>query len=88
MRLGTEIFSGDNGTVDNVDHNFFPLYGVAHRFNGFMDLFTIFPTDLNSSGLVNPYLFVTKTISPKLEISSNSHLFYTQKTTTTTINKN
>lgn len=86
--LGTEILSGDNGTVGDVDHNFVPLYGVAHRFNGFMDLFTIFPTDLNSSGLVNPYLFVTKTISPKLEISSNSHLFYTQKTTTTTINKN
>ena len=87
VRLGAEIFSGDNGTIGDVDHNFVPLYGVAHRFNGFMDLFTKFPMDLNSSGLVNPYLFVTKTISPKIEISSNSHLFYTQKSFVTTSNE-
>ncbi|WPR72790.1 alginate export family protein [Flavobacterium sp. NG2] len=87
IRLGAEILSGDRGTVETVDHNFVPLYGVAHRFNGFMDFFIKFPTDLNNSGLTNPYLFISKTISPKLEISSNSHLFYTQKTAVTATNQ-
>jgi Alginate export len=79
IRFGAELLSGDNGTVGLVDHNFVPLYGVVHRFNGFMDLFTKFPGDLNNAGLVNPYLFISKSINSKLEISSNNHLFYTQK---------
>ncbi len=79
IRLGAEVLSGDNGKVGLVDHNFVPLYGVAHRFNGFMDLFTKFPSDLNNAGLVNPYIFISKNINSKLEISSNNHLFYTQK---------
>ncbi|TDD94420.1 alginate export family protein [Flavobacterium cellulosilyticum] len=87
IRLGAEIMSGDNGTIGNVDHNFVPLYGVAHRFNGFLDLFTKFPADLNNAGLVNPYLYLTKVISPKWEVSSNSHLFYTQKTAILTPNQ-
>ncbi len=87
IRLGAEIFSGDNGTIENVDHNFVPLYGVAHLFNGFMDFFTKFPTDLNNSGLVNPYLFIAKSFNPKLEISSNSHLFFTQRTAVTLSNQ-
>jgi len=79
FRLGAEILSGDNGKVGLIDHNFVPLYGVAHRFNGAMDLFTKFPSDLNNAGLVNPYLFISKSINSKLEISSNNHLFYTQR---------
>ncbi|MFM2214162.1 MAG: hypothetical protein RL427_1425 [Bacteroidota bacterium] len=79
IRLGAEVFSGDDGTVGEVDHNFVPLYGVAHRFNGFMDLFTKFPGDLNNAGLVNPYLFITKTVSPKLEVGSYHHLYFTQQ---------
>lgn len=87
IKLGAEILSGDQGTIGNVDHNFVPLYGVAHRFNGFMDLFTKFPSEINNSGLANPYLFFTKKINSKIEISSNSHLFYTQQTAITTSNQ-
>ncbi|WP_162127256.1 alginate export family protein [Flavobacterium phycosphaerae] len=79
FRLGAEIFSGDKGTIGEKDHNFVPLYGVAHRFNGFMDLFTKFPGDLNNAGLVNPYLFIIKNITSKLEIGSYNHLFFTQR---------
>jgi hypothetical protein len=86
FRLGAEIFSGDKGTVGMVDHNFVPLYGVAHRFNGFMDFFTRFPIDVSNAGLVNPYFFISKSIGNKLEISSNNHLFYTQKTFVTSTN--
>jgi nucleoside diphosphate kinase len=78
IRLGAEILSGD-GAAGEKDHNFVPLYGVAHRFNGFMDLFTKFPGDLNNAGLVNPYLFLIKNITPKLEIGSYNHLFFTQR---------
>lgn len=87
VRLGAEILSGNNGTIGDVDHSFVPLYGVAHRFNGFMDLFIKFPSDVSNAGLVNPYLFFTKTISPKFDIGSNSHLFYTQRQFKTTANE-
>ncbi len=86
FRLGAEIFSGNNGTVGNIDHNFVPLYGVAHRFNGSLDFFTRFPSDLNNAGLVNPYFFITKSIGKKVEISSNNHLFYTQQNFLTATN--
>ena len=79
IRLGAEILSGDNGKIGQTDHNFVPLYGVVHRFNGFMDFFTKFPSDLNNTGLVNPYLFINKKLTDKIELSSNSHLFYTQR---------
>ncbi len=79
IRLGAEILSGGDGTVGLKDHSFVPLYGVSHRFNGFMDLFTRFPGDLNNAGLVNPYLFLCKNITPKLEIGSYNHLFFTQR---------
>ncbi|GIZ08861.1 alginate export family protein [Flavobacterium sp. UMI-01] len=88
IRLGAEIISGDNGTIGNVDHNFVPLYGVAHRFNGFMDLFTKFPNDVHSAGLFNPYAFFSKKITPKIELQTNHHLFYTQRSYTTTTNPN
>jgi len=91
FRLGAEVLSGDNGKVGTTDHNFVPLYGVAHRFNGFMDFFTRFPNDLNNAGLVNPYFFISKNIGTKVEISTNNHLFYTQRgfinTSNETLNK-
>ncbi|MDG2433429.1 alginate export family protein [Flavobacterium sp.] len=86
IKLGAEILSGDNGKIGAIDHNFVPLYGVAHRFNGSLDYFTRFPTDLNNAGLVNPYFYISKTINSHLEISSNNHLFYTQKSFVTAAN--
>ncbi|AWG20124.1 hypothetical protein FFWV33_00605 [Flavobacterium faecale] len=87
IRLGAEILSGDKGKISDVDHSFVPLYGVAHRFNGFMDIFTKFPSDLSNAGLVNPYLFINKKLTDKVEISSNNHLFYTQRSFHTTTNQ-
>jgi len=79
IRLGVEVFSGDNGEVKSLsDHNFVPLYGVAHRFNGNMELFISKPKDFGNAGFVNPYLFVIKNISPKVELRGDFHLFYSQ----------
>lgn len=82
VRLGVEIFSGDDDShiTSNrtVDHNFNALYGVAHRFNGSMDFFTRFPADLGNAGLINPYLFVIKNVGKKVELRSDFHLFYSE----------
>ncbi len=98
IRLGAEVFSGNNAEKPSAsDHNFVPLYGVAHRFNGNMDFFTTFPSDLNNAGLINPYLFFTKNAGKKVQFRSDFHLFYSEnnfinkvvynkKTTTETIN--
>jgi hypothetical protein len=79
VRIGAEVLSGDDNTKTNVtDHSFDPLYGVAHRFNGHMDLFTSFPADLNKAGLINPYLFFTQSIGKKITAAAHFHLFYVQ----------
>lgn len=80
IRLGAEVLSGADGTNKNLskDNSFEPLYGVAHRFNGYMDFFTSFPKDLNNAGLVNPYLFLEKQLGAKLSIQAHFHLFYAQ----------
>jgi hypothetical protein len=79
-RLGAEIFSGnDNSLVSERDHSFVPLYGTAHRFNGSMDLITKFPNDVGGAGLVNPYLFLTQALSPKVDIRADFHSFYLQR---------
>jgi hypothetical protein len=96
VRLGAELFSGNNGKVTSTtNHNFLPLYGVAHRFNGNMDFFTNFPADVNNAGLFNPYLFFAKNAGKKLVFRSDFHLFYSEnnfvntvkvgKTTTSTL---
>lgn len=78
VRLGMEYFSGHDGTKPvTEDNNFVPLYGVAHRFNGNIDFFTAFPTDLNNAGLVNPYLFFQYQ-KDKWTFRFENHLFYSQ----------
>jgi hypothetical protein len=78
-RFGAEIFSGNNSTAVNTDHSFVPLYGVAHRFNGSMDLITKFPADVAGAGLVNPYLFLIKPLSSKIDIRADFHTFHLQQ---------
>ena len=79
-RIGAEIFSGNNNKqINKTDHSFVPLYGVAHRFNGSMDLITKFPGDVGDAGLINPYLFLIKSISSKFEIRSDFHTFHLDK---------
>jgi hypothetical protein len=79
-RIGVEVFSGnDNHVSEPTDGSFVPLYGVAHRFNGSMDLIVKFPNDVKGAGLVNPYLFLIQPILKKLEIRSDLHTFYLQQ---------
>lgn len=79
VRLGAEVFSGDDNKVTNLsDHNFVPLYGVVHRFNGSLEIFTSKPKDFGNAGLINPYLFIIKNIGKKAELRSDFHLFYSQ----------
>jgi len=79
-RLGAEIFSGNNNlTAIETDHSFVPLYGVAHRFNGSMDLITKFPSDVGGAGLINPYLFLIQPVTPKFDIRADFHTFHLQQ---------
>lgn len=58
FRLGLEYMSGQDSSLHlKEDKNFVPLYGVAHRFMGAMDVFDV-PGDFNNAGMVNPYLFI------------------------------
>jgi hypothetical protein len=76
-RLGAEIFSGNNNSsAITTDHSFVPLYGVAHRFNGSMDLITKFPGDVDGAGLINPYLFIIQPFAGKFELRADFHSFH------------
>lgn len=79
VRLGMELLSGDNPTTPaNHDHSFVPLYGVAWKFMGNMNLFARFPADVGNRGLANPYLFLIRRFSQKLSVRLDGHLFYSQ----------
>ncbi len=79
LRLGLEYFTGTgNDPVASTDHSFVPLYGVAHRFNGSMDLITRFPADVGGTGLINPYLFIIQALSKKIDIRADFHTFHSQ----------
>jgi len=79
LRLGAELLSGDKITASKqISHSFVPLYGVAWKFMGNMNLFTRFPADVNEKGLINPYLFVIQQLSSNLSLRSDAHLFYSQ----------
>jgi hypothetical protein len=79
IRLGLEYFTGSgNKTGLSTDKSFVPLYGVAHRFNGSMDLITKFPNDVGGAGLINPYLFLIKPLGAKFEIRADFHTFHLQ----------
>lgn len=78
-RLGAEIISGSSSQLaSDSSSDFDVLYGVTWKFNGNMNVFTRFPNDVNGKGLVNPYLFTTIPLNPKLSLRSDFHLFYTQ----------
>ena len=78
-RLGAEIISGTSSELNNSNSgNFDILYGVTWKFNGNMNVISRFPNDIGGKGLVNPYLFASIPINPKLSLRSDFHLFYTQ----------
>ncbi len=76
IRLGMEYMSGQD-SASTKDNNFVPLYGVAHRFMGNLDLFSSFPIDVNNGGIVNPYLFFQYQ-NKKTTVRCENHLFYSQ----------
>lgn len=79
FRLGAEVMSGNRrSTPSDINASFVPLYGVAWKFMGNMNLFTRFPTDVNQKGLVNPYLFMIYQAGDKLSLRADAHLFYAQ----------
>ncbi|MCE6989669.1 alginate export family protein [Dyadobacter sp. CY323] len=79
VRLGAEVLSGNKATIrPDVTNSFVPLYGVAWKFMGNMNLFTRFPADVNDKGLMNPYLFALYQVSKKLSLRADAHLFYSQ----------
>lgn len=79
IRLGAEILSGNKGPAGNaVSASFVPLYGVAWKFMGNMNLFTRFPADINEKGLINPYLFIIVQAGKKLSLRGDAHLFYSK----------
>lgn len=78
IRAGAEILSGQSAAdtfKTNKFNSFVPLYGVAHRFNGYMDHFTRFPADTKNGGLINPYLYFDFKLSEKISLSENLHYF-------------
>lgn len=81
VRLGMEYFTGSGNQPGlPTDRSFVPLYGVAHRFNGSMDLITRFPNDVGGAGLINPYLFIIKPLSKKIDLRADFHTFHLQAT--------
>jgi hypothetical protein len=79
FRLGAEILSGEkNNAPKGTSNSFVPLYGVAWKFMGNMNLFTRFPADVQDKGLLNPYFFTIYQAGNKLSLRSDAHLFYSQ----------
>lgn len=80
IRLGAELISGTPPGEKIISHNFNPLYGTAHAFNGHLDLFTAFPRDVNGAGLINPYLMLGLNLKD-WSFKMDHHLFFTQQAT-------
>lgn len=77
IRLGGELFSGDNlQKRENQINSFDPLYGVNNRFLGNMDFFTRFPVDFKNAGLIAPYLFFQYKFSENWQVKSDYHIFF------------
>lgn len=76
LRVGAEILSGQDAAQPFEKVNSFStLYGVGHKFNGFLDYFTSFPADVNGGGLINPYLLANYKINDKLTLAAQFHAF-------------
>ncbi|MFZ1799868.1 MAG: alginate export family protein, partial [Chitinophagaceae bacterium] len=76
-RLGMEYFSGaDSSTHPLKNKSITPLYGTAHSFMGYLDIFDV-PGDFNNAGMINPYLhFQWK--KNKITLSMQNYIFISQ----------
>lgn len=76
-RLGMEYFSGqDSSTHPTENKSFTPLYGTAHSFMGYLDIFDV-PGDFNNAGMVNPYLHFQLKWN-KVTLAMQNHVFISQ----------
>jgi len=76
-RLGMEYFSGqDSSTHPKENKSFTPLYGTAHSFMGYMDIFDV-PGDFNNAGMINPYLHFQWKWN-KVMLAMQNHVFISQ----------
>ncbi|HLG33974.1 MAG TPA: alginate export family protein [Bacteroidia bacterium] len=80
LGVGGEILSGQSQTdttksYRDVNHSFNPLYGTAHKFNGFMDYFYV-SNHLNTVGLTDIY-FKLKYKVEKWWLGFDVHQFMT-----------
>ena len=78
LGIGGEIISGQSQTdttkaYKDVNHSFNPLYGTAHKFNGYMDYFYV-GNHANSVGL-NDFYFKAKYKAEKWWIALDAHQF-------------
>lgn len=78
FKAGAELFSGNLPDETTTDHSFVPLYGSGHSFNGAMDMITRFPGDVGGSGLINPYLVFSLSISESFSCRATFHGFWLQ----------
>lgn len=77
IQTGCELISGNTWRSNReIDRNFVPLYGVGHRFLGFMDYFVKFPDDTKDLGLVSPYLMLKKQLKKSYSINTSFHTFF------------
>lgn len=77
IRVGMEYMSGQDSSLHLPENkSFVPLYGVAHRFMGAMDIFDA-AADFNNAGIINPYFFVWWAKN-KWALRFDQHLFYSQ----------
>ncbi|MBV9963961.1 MAG: alginate export family protein [Parafilimonas sp.] len=76
-RLGMEYMSGqDSSTHPKENKSFSPLYGTAHSFMGYMDIFDV-PSDFNNAGMINPYL-IFQWKGNKVSLLMANHVFMSQ----------
>lgn len=78
LGIGGEIYSGQSQTdtakaYKDINHSFNPLYGTAHKFNGYMDYFYV-GNHSNSVGL-NDFYFKVKYKAEKWWMALDVHQF-------------
>lgn len=75
IAAGFEYISGQDNKDLSRYSAFNTLYGTGHSFNGNIDYFTNFPSDMKNAGLFNPYLNLIFKLCDKIQLRSDFHYF-------------
>lgn len=75
--VGAQIdyVSGDNNATDNDYKAFTTLYGTGHKFFGYMDYFTNFPTHTFGLGIIDIVAKAGVSLTDKWNLFAHFHLF-------------